>query len=115
MSTDTLSTGLTFLLGEADLTQEFDVAYATDKLGGPGDVVLKLTPKKPTAQYEHLVLMLRPTDYSVGESMVVSKQALNHFIFTEVQVNTKIARGRFRFKPPAGAKIIDGSKLGRRP
>jgi outer membrane lipoprotein carrier protein len=108
-----LSTGLTFLLGKGDLTKEFNVAYAADKLGAPGDLVLKLTPKAATGQYEHLVISIKPNDYSVGESMVVQKHGTNHFIFSKMAFNTSLGKSRFRFKPPEGTRVIDGSKLKR--
>ena len=114
LSTSTLSTGLTFLLGSGDLTKEFRVSRATKsegQLGGPDSVVLKLLPIEPTAQYQHLLLAVRPSDYAVTESMVVSKSARNHFIFSQLKTNTRLSKGRFRFRPPAGTRIIDGSKL----
>jgi len=108
-----LSTGLTFLFGKGDLTKEFNVAYSDAKLGAPGDLVLKLSPKVATGQYEHLVIAIKPNDYSVGESMVVQKNSTNHFIFSKMEFNTKLGRGRFKFKPPEGTRVIDGSKLKR--
>ena len=111
LSTDTLSSGLTFLLGKGDLSKEFDVSYSDEQLGGPEDLVLKLTPKKPTAQYEYLLVAVKSDDHSVGESMVVKKNNTNHFIFTNLQVNTKLSDSRFRFKPPADTRVIDGTKL----
>lgn len=111
LSTDTLSSGLTFLLGKGDLSKEFDVSYSDEQLGGPDDLVLKLTPKKPTAQYERLIIAVKSDDHSVGESMVVKKNNTNHFIFTDLQVNTKLSNGRFRFTPPADTRVIDGTKL----
>jgi len=118
LSTANLSTGLTFLLGKGDLKTEFTFAYVTskeDRLGAPGDLVLKLTPKKPTAQFEAIVVAIKPDDYSVGESMVVGRQSRNHFIFSKMKVNTRLSTARFRFKPPAGARVIDGAKLQARP
>lgn len=116
LSTSTLSSGLTFLLGAGDLAREFQIVYATakeDQLGGPGGLVLKLLPKKPTAQYQYLLLSLRKQDFAVTESMVVSKHSRNHFLFTKIKTNTKLASALFRFKPPEGTRIIDGSKLKR--
>jgi len=113
LSTDTLSTGLTFLLGKGDLSTEFDITYADEKLGGPDALVLKLTPRKPTGQYQHLLLAVNPEDHAVGESMVVGKHNTNHFVFTTLQINTKISDSRFRFNPPAGTRVIDGSKIKR--
>ncbi|MCC6746763.1 MAG: outer membrane lipoprotein carrier protein LolA [Deltaproteobacteria bacterium] len=116
LNTQNLSTGLTFLLGTGDLLKEFRVAYATDKaelLGGPDDLVVKLTPRKPTAQYTHLVLALRPADFAVVESMVVSKHSQNHFVFTKMEVNTRVQKSRFAFAPPPGTKVVDGAKIKR--
>jgi outer membrane lipoprotein carrier protein len=116
LNTDTLSSGLTFLLGTGKLKDEFSVSYAQDKedqLGAPGALVLRLEPKKPTAQYRYLLVAVAPGDYSVTESMVVSRHSRNHFLFSELKTNTKLGTRVFRFKPPADARIIDGSKLKR--
>ena len=71
-----------------------------------------MTPKKPTAQYSYILLVVKLSDYSVGESMVVSKHNRNHLIFTNLQINTRLGRARFHFKPPAETRVIDGAKLG---
>lgn len=116
LSVDTLSTGLTFLLGKGDLNKEFVVAYATDKkdqLGGPDDLVLKLTPHKRSAQFEYLLMAVDPTDFKVSESMVVNRHSRNHFAFSDVEINVKLADTQFRFQPPKGTRVIDGSKLKR--
>jgi outer membrane lipoprotein carrier protein len=106
LSTNTLSTGLPFLLGTGDLRKEFIISYAEDKLGGPGDIVLKLKPKSPTAQYLYVLLVLKSNDFSVSESMVVNKTSRNHFIFTNLEINTRVPKSRFQFTPPPGTKII---------
>ncbi len=113
LSTNNLSTGLTFLLGTGDLNKEFNIVLAPDKLGGPGDIVLKLTPKAPTAQYKHILLAVRPNDFTVGESMVVAKTNRNHFIFTNLEFNTKLPKSRFVFRPTSDIRVINGSKLNR--
>ncbi len=114
LSTKTLSSGLTFLFGSGNLTKTFNAAYATAKkyqLGGPKHLVLKLTPKTPTAQYKFLVIAVRPGDYVVEESMVVSKHNTNHFTFSNLRFDTRVRNGRFRFKPPTGVRVIDGAKM----
>lgn len=112
LSVDTLSTGLTFLLGSGKLRKEFRVSYATgtkDQLGGPDDLSIKLVPIKPTAQYRQIVLAVRGTDYAVTESMVVSKHSRNHFFFTGLKVNTRVQRWRFQFTPPPGTRVINSA------
>lgn len=115
LDTGSLSTGLTFLLGKGDVSKEFEVSYADEKLGGPESLVLKLVPRKPTPQYKHLLFAINPDDYSVGESMVVTKHSTNHLIFTKVKPNTGLRDARFRFYPPKDTRVIDGSKLRRGP
>lgn len=115
LDTRSLSTGLTFLLGTGDISKEFSISYSTEKMGAPGDLVLKLLPKVPTAQYDYLLIAITPRDYSVGESMVVAKQSKNHFIFSTMLVNTGLSASRFQFTPPEGTRVIDGSKLKARP
>jgi outer membrane lipoprotein carrier protein len=117
LDTSTLSTALTFLLGKGDLTKEFSAEYhkGKEKLGSPDDLVLKLTPRKATVQYKHLIVAIKPGDYSVGESMLVTKHSRNHFILTKVKINTKLSSRSFRFKPPADTRVVDGSKFKRKP
>ena len=113
LSTDTLSSGLTFLLGTGDLLKEFSVEASKEQLGAPEDILLKMTPQKATPQYSYILLALRPQDFSVRESVVVGKQNRNHFIFGEIQRNTKLSIKVFQFKPSADTKVIDGRKLNR--
>jgi outer membrane lipoprotein carrier protein len=113
LSTSNLSTGLTFLLGTGDLQKEFNVSWATETLGGPGDHVLRLTPKTATGQYTHILLAVRPDDFTVGESMVVSKTNRNHFVFTNLEFNTRLPKSRFHFRPSSDIRVIDGAKLNR--
>jgi outer membrane lipoprotein carrier protein len=113
LSTQNLSTGLTFLLGTGDLGKEFEAAYSKEKLGSPDDLVITLTPRKPTAQYRYITLVVAPKTFSVAESMVVAKNTKNHLIFTDLEVNTRIPRSKFVFKPGAEVRVIDGSKLQR--
>jgi outer membrane lipoprotein carrier protein len=113
LSTSNLSTGLTFLLGSGDLNKEFNISAATEKLGAPNDHVLKLTPKTATGQYTHILLAVRPGNFTVGESMVVSKTNRNHFVFTNLEFNTKLPKSRFQFRPPSDVRVINGAKLNR--
>jgi outer membrane lipoprotein carrier protein len=114
LSTNNLSTGLTFLFGTGDLQKEFNITVAKEKLGAPGDVVLMLAPKVATAQYTHILLAVRPgSDFTVGESMVVGKTNRNHFIFTHLEFNTKLPKSRFQFRPSADTRVINGATLNR--
>lgn len=112
----TLSTGLTFLLGAGDLRREFEIGLASaprDRLGGPDDVVLKLTPKQPSAQLDYLVLVVRRVDHAVVESMIVNESSTNHLIFSQMVFNTRLGNERFRFRPSADTRVVEGAKLER--
>jgi outer membrane lipoprotein carrier protein len=115
LDASTLSTGVTFLLGSGDLSEEFDIRYAgpQDKLQRANQIVLRLDPKQPTAQYDHLLFVLRPEDHVVTESMVVSRHSTNHLIYSQLKFNTRLGDRRFRFDPPADTRVIDSSKLSR--
>jgi outer membrane lipoprotein carrier protein len=113
LSTQNLSTGLTFLLGKGDLPQEFEANYTAEKLGSPDDLVIKLTPRKATAQYSYIIVVVKPGDFSVAESIVISKSTKNHLIFGKLEINTKIPSSKFVFKPGADIRVINGAKLQR--
>lgn len=109
----TLSTGLTFLLGSGDLTEEFRAEYATGQTylaANADELVLKLVPRKPTAQYQYLLLAIRPSDYAVTQSVVISKSSTNHFIFAKLVFNSGLRKQRFRFRPPPDTRVIDTSE-----
>jgi len=114
LDSSSLSSGLTFLLGSGDLSQEFDISYATDakdRLGSPQHLVLKLVPKTPTPQYDYLLFAVRPSDYAVSESMLVSRNSTNHILFSKLVFNSGIDKRRFRFKPGPDTRVIDTSAL----
>lgn len=109
----TLSTGLTFLLGAGELRREFNIAFATDprdRLGGPDDAVLKLTPKQPSAQLDYLVLVVRRSDHAVVESMIVNESSTNHLLFSQLVFNSRLGNERFRFRPSADTRVVEGAK-----
>lgn len=112
LDASTLSTGLTFLLGAGDLRQEFEIsrAEATGEIGAAGQILLKLTPRQPTAQYDYLMFALRPSDFVVVESMVVSKHATNRLVFSELVFNSGLQKKRFQFRAPADTRVIETGK-----
>lgn len=80
---DLMPVAVSFLYGKGDLRSEFDAAMDTSgKYGGKGELVLKLTPKKPSAQYKNLILVVAPSDYHVTQSVIIdSSNNINHFRF----------------------------------
>ncbi|HEY5939003.1 MAG TPA: outer membrane lipoprotein carrier protein LolA [Kofleriaceae bacterium] len=81
---DLMPVAVSFLYGKGDLKTEFTPTldtsgkYAEKK----GDIVLKLTPKKSSAQYKSLILVVAPTDFHVTQSVIIdSSNNINHFRF----------------------------------
>ena len=106
---ETLSGGLAFLVGSGKLAAEFELAFATEKkdlIGSPSQHVLKLTPKVPTTQFKYMLLAVGRKDHIVEESMLVTAQARNHFIFDQLKFNTGVQNWRFAFKPPADVRVV---------
>ena len=80
---DLMPVAVSFLYGKGDLKTEFNPELdTTGKYGAKGDFVLKLTPKKPSAQYKNLYLVVNPSDYRVTQSIIIdSSNNTNHFRF----------------------------------
>jgi outer membrane lipoprotein-sorting protein len=104
-----LPVAVTFLYGKGDLATEFTPALDPGAYGGKDDLVVKLTPKKPDAQYKHLWLVVDPTDFHVKESVIrEASDNLNHFFFRKLLANekAKFSDKHFAFVPPAGVKVV---------
>jgi len=78
-----LPVAVTFLTGQGDLSANFDSSLdASGTYGGKSDYVLKLVPKKPSAQYKTLWLVVSPDNYRVTQSIVLEASGnTNHFRF----------------------------------
>lgn len=83
LNQDLMPVAVSFLYGKGDLKNEFKAALDTSaKYGAKGEIVLKLTPKKPSAQYKNLFLVVNPSDYRVTQSVIIdSSNNTNHFRF----------------------------------
>jgi|GEM_PF-625671 len=78
-----LPVAVTFLHGTGNLNKDFDARLDTSgKHGKKGDLVLELTPKKPSAQYKTLWLVVDPGNFRVKESVVLEASGnTNRFAF----------------------------------
>lgn len=108
---DLMPVAVSFLYGKGDLKTEFTAALdTTGKYGGKGDYVLKLTPKKPSAQYKNLFLVVSPENFRVTQSVIVdSSNNSNHFRFFSPDFKTKIDDKYFKFDPKSvkNFRVID--------
>jgi outer membrane lipoprotein carrier protein len=116
VSQDLMPVTVSFLYGKGDLKNEFNAALDTSgTYGSKGDVVLKLTPKKPSAQYKYLTLVVDPKDGHVRESVIVdSSSNVNDFKFYSPDFKSPIEDKYFQFNPASvkNYRVIDADAQG---
>lgn len=96
---DLMPVAVSFLYGKGDLRAEFNAEIdKTGKYGEKDDIVLRLTPKQPSAQYKHLYLVVSPKDFHVSQSVIVdSSSNVNHFRFFAPDFEKPIKDSLFEF------------------
>lgn len=101
LARSTLPVAVTFLTGKGDLTREFNARLLTgSKHGAATDKVLELTPKKPSAQFKTLVLVVDPASFRVKKSIVTTATGdTNEFSFFEPDTSKMVADTWFVFNP----------------
>jgi outer membrane lipoprotein carrier protein len=113
---DLMPVAVSFLYGKGDLKTEFNAELdTTGKYGSKGDYVLKLTPKKPSAQYKNLYLVVNPSDYRVTQSIIIdSSNNTNHFRFFAPDFEKAIDAKWFDFneKSVKNYRIVDADSQG---
>jgi outer membrane lipoprotein-sorting protein len=111
---DLTPVAVSFLYGKGDLRADFNAALDTSgKYGNKGDVVLKLTPKTPSAQYKNLFLVVDSTAYRVKQSIIVdSANNVNHFRFFEPDFVKPVKDDWFVFdeKSVKNYRIVDADQ-----
>jgi hypothetical protein len=105
---------VSFLYGTGDLAKEFNAEIdKTGTYGTKGDLVLKLSPKQPSAQYKNLYLVANPTDFHVKESIIIdSSNNTNHFMFYEPDFDSPMKDSWFEFNPASVPtyRVVDADK-----
>ncbi len=96
---DLMPVAVSFLYGKGDLKTEFNAELdKSGKFGAKGEVVLKLTPKRPSAQYKNLILVVNPDNYRVTQSVIIdSSNNVNHFRFYAPDFQKAVAPSWFEF------------------
>jgi outer membrane lipoprotein carrier protein len=96
---DLMPVAVSFLYGKGDLRAEFNAEIdKTGKYGEKDDIVLRLTPKQPSAQYKNLYLVVSPKDFHVSQSVIVdSSSNVNHFRFFAPDFEKPIKETLFEF------------------
>jgi outer membrane lipoprotein carrier protein len=108
---DLMPVAVSFLYGKGELKAEFNPEIDTSgKYGEKGDIVLRLTPKQPSAQYKNLFLVVSPKDFHVSQSVIVdSSNNVNHFRFFAPDFNKPVKDSYFEFDPRSvkNYRVID--------
>ena len=96
---DLMPVAVSFLYGKGDLHAEFNAELdKSGKYGEKDDLVLRLTPKQPSAQYKNLYLVVSPKDFHVSQSVIVdSSSNVNHFRFFAPDFEKPIKDSYFEF------------------
>ena len=99
LQNDLMPVAVSFLYGKGDLQKEFTPEIdKSGKYGAKDDIVLKMTPKKPSAQYKNLYLVVNPSDYRVTQSIIIdSSNNVNHFRFFAPDFQKPIKDSWFEF------------------
>lgn len=113
---DLMPVAVSFLYGKGDLKAEFNAELdKTGKYGGKEDLVLKMTPKKPSAQYKNLILVVSPSDFHVTQSVIIdSSNNINHFRFFAPDFQKSVKDSWFEFdeKSVKNYRIVDADQQG---
>ena len=99
LQNDLMPVAVSFLYGKGDLKTEFNAQLdKSGKYGAKGEIVLQLTPKKQSAQYKNLFLVVSPDNYRVTQSIIIdSSNNVNHFRFYRPDFEKPIKPSWFEF------------------
>lgn len=101
-----LPTSLSFLMGEGDLLEEFNVSYA--ETSTPKEPRLRLVPKEPTSKYKELQFTVDPDTYQVTQTTIYDPYGNKNVIdFEHARVNKNLPDKGFDFKVPKGARVLN--------
>jgi outer membrane lipoprotein carrier protein len=114
LQNDLMPVAVSFLYGKGDLKAEFNAEIDTSgKYGAKGDIVLKMTPKKPSAQYKNLYLVVAPDNYRVKQSVIIdSSDNTNQFQFFAPDFATAQKPSIFEFSETSvkNYRIVDADQ-----
>jgi outer membrane lipoprotein carrier protein len=105
---DTASTPLLFLLGRGDAERDFRVEAGTEEAPHkPGNLLLRLNPTEPQAEFSHLLLEVTPDSFLIHRLTVIDHLgSRNDYTLTNLKINPRIPDRQFRFRIPSDAEVI---------
>ena len=104
-----LPTALSFLMGEGDLLEQFDVSMAD---GSSDDApVLEMVPREATSKYKKIHMEIDPETNQVVRTKIFDPYGnTNEIEFDKTKVNQNLPDSGFDFKPPKGARLLNPQK-----
>lgn len=108
-----LRSPLRYLLGKMKLEKEFTgLAIATDaKPMNAGDIVLRGVPKSMQERISQTLLEVTPDGLITRIVVEEMDGSVTEFRFLRQKENVQIADTRFKFVPPPGVEVVQGTEL----
>jgi outer membrane lipoprotein carrier protein len=108
---DDLRSPLRYLLGKTKLKKEFDklTARAGDQ---PGSVIIRGVPRNMSDRVAEVSLDVNPAGEIQRIQIDEVDGSQTEFTFSSMQENVPVEDARFRFQPPAGVELIEGTTAG---
>jgi outer membrane lipoprotein carrier protein len=96
-----------FLSGRGNLARDFSAA-AGELSGAPAGLIgLRLTPKRPDAEYEWLLLGVDPETFQIRHLTAADRQGgRSTFTFSNLRENRGLSDKMFEFRIPRGVDVI---------
>ena len=106
MDESDLPTALRFLMGQGELTEDFEVTIHEE---GDETVTLNLVPRDAATEYTQLRLVVRRSTWEVAETILYDALGnTNRLIFSNTALNSGLPESGFIFEPPEGTHQIEG-------
>ena len=111
---DDIRSPLRFLLGKTKLRKEFNELGIAPNIQPqvPGDIVLRGSPKGMEDRVSLVVLEVTPDGRIDRIQIEEVDGAVTDFRFSDTAENVAVADNLFRFAPPAGVEVVEGTDLG---
>jgi outer membrane lipoprotein carrier protein len=107
---DEATTGPMFLAGRGDVIRDFAVTAAKSRVQGAS--AIELTPRKPQADYDRLIVTLDPRTLQIRALTTIDRLGgENTLILTNLKENRGISDKEFEFRIPRGVTVDrDGTR-----
>jgi len=104
---DLHNTPLQFLVGGLDIRGNFDVRPEPAAAGGAGTVLLRLTPRPASSDYQYLVLECDPATFDLRRILIREAGGnTSEFELGNLQVHPALDKSAFRFRMPKGVEVV---------